>query len=977
MPGYEEYRKIQHSEFTQEQKQDLTDSYFARKGLNKTLRAPAPGENEGYTFDYDADQLMEYFENRNKDAEDNAFQTRTDYYFKNVENTSAKMAGFANLAREDNPDLALYSARYRNHRASKRRSGAREASALYNEMNRRMQLYRGDDELGSNLNSYQKYLHKEEIMMLRIKAMQQSAKVKSKSDAHEDYLKGRAKMSCYMILKDQLTHYIEGEQDARIRNKLSSKLSKVEKNIKSAYETVKKYAPKVHDEWRKKNRINDATYGKNAGKYKQESPLFSEDSTKLLTNLEKIQDASGEAEWPTQVVLKDFNGAEINKAEATRNEWNEKYNEAKAQGNEAALLQLNKEALNRFVNMKLPTPKMLRNTYKYVMDNLRDYYELTKKALPYYRAELQKKGYVREYAGNHPEFRQRLDYLEAVDRYVNFALRADYHIHYDAKKSAKPGKIQKGRFHIESDPKYRFYRDKKTGNVKRDNAYGFRQEDAMFKMLEDAFRSMGQAPDNLLNRTLINGDDNLNNIINVNLQGQQDDNYSHLGDWPGDQDQEKIIIDNIENDKENDLIIDTSKKKENRIIEEPKKENKIIEEPEKENKIIEEPEEENKIIEEPEVKNKVNDDVMTLENFPTSTEDAIAKVEEQFSDVKLSKADKKELLDTAKNSYEYALGIKYCIPASVYRKVKDQAKGIDIRGLVSFMRPVKVDKYGYPLNAEEKEKQRLNIEDCNNLCANSMAKRKDFLDRIANEAMKVVFTVDELNDTAFILKNKQRAIHHLNLIHNIINLYNDHAEYYQKDADPKIRRFMFALVSATDYINLSAFKIQQALFSKGLDRSFTGASSSGYGAVIYRKGVVSYEDVIADNKRLAKTAPGTAMEYATNFNSATKKKMDPYDEEEEMVLAIVRKKLGTQKARLSDLGIGGKVLYKGEYGDSPKEIDYGQEVKIIRKYLGIFKKGKTDKKIFDKLDECIDSYRKEPYASTGNQKDLINDLKAK
>ncbi len=67
---------------------EMTSYFDEKKRQNLTAKFDAQG-NPIVSYDYDADQLMEKFEFRNRSEED--FEKRTEYYFKNTAVAAAKV----------------------------------------------------------------------------------------------------------------------------------------------------------------------------------------------------------------------------------------------------------------------------------------------------------------------------------------------------------------------------------------------------------------------------------------------------------------------------------------------------------------------------------------------------------------------------------------------------------------------------------------------------------------------------------------------------------------------------------------------------------------------------------------------------------------------------------------------------------------------------------------------------------------------
>ncbi len=232
MPKYEEYKQAK-SHSNEQQFYDTEENL----GLNTSVNQPV--------YKYDARQFMDHLEDRF--SQDTDFQVRTEYYFKDAQEGMAKATRYESLHQDQDEEVKQFAKTYGNHGARKRKRSAGKAKNHFDEMSAKMMKYSNDDQAIPPLDSYTKYLHKEEIMKLRLKGMISAAEVKSKSKQHEAHLKERAKLSCNMALKDQLTHIIAAEQDRKIKGKLMSKLSTIQKAIDSAYDNLRKNTPISRD----------------------------------------------------------------------------------------------------------------------------------------------------------------------------------------------------------------------------------------------------------------------------------------------------------------------------------------------------------------------------------------------------------------------------------------------------------------------------------------------------------------------------------------------------------------------------------------------------------------------------------------------------------------------------------------------------------------------------------------------------------
>ena len=465
MDGFETYKKAKKMQVQQNdqviQENQAIDEFYIQKSVKDLDLEQGAGATSSI-FDYDANELAEKFEQRNKGgAED--FKLRTEYYFTDTELAQAKADRYRRLASNPRERIKPFSRIYTNRWTNKRQKNASKASEEFIRMKQLMEQLKT---LDGSLNSIDKYFARKTIMESRIKAMSYAAVTKSKSSNHEDYLKNRAKLSCYMILKDQLEHLIEGEDNKLIKDHkmiedLNKELKLLQRDIENTRQKISQYAPSATEEWRNKNNRNDRYYRNRRNEYLEEGPYDAEKAN-LLTDLKDIHSQNGDNDWPIQTVLKDENAKPINKIEFRAAQWNDKYRQTKDladSGNQQAkdkLKELDMQALERFDKMHIPTPNELKkeNLAKYIRKNTKEYFDLFKVGLKYYNSD-DLPAYIKEYKRNHPVFVAKLTYLTYIDNTINDLLRQDYNIQCLVDEEGDEF------FEFERDENYRYKKDAK------------------------------------------------------------------------------------------------------------------------------------------------------------------------------------------------------------------------------------------------------------------------------------------------------------------------------------------------------------------------------------------------------------------------------------------------------------------------------------------------------------------------------------
>ena len=554
MPGYEDYAKAN----THQERQNLRDVQ-----KNKGLGFDNP------EFDYDAEQLKEHLENKFIDN-DAAFAKRTKYYFTDYKTGHAKEERYRKIhAQENNKDAENYYRKYGYRFAFKRKYHAMKADLSFTHMRNAMYDYRDDDKNVTDV--LKRYEHREEIMKYRMEGMEAAAKAKARNAKHGNYLVARGKLSCNMALKDQLEHFLlTPNLSVRQKNKLNSKLASVKAEIKSAAKAVAKNVQKSHEKWRELNNYNTRYYRNKKQEYITGGYANCREKTaELMADLSNFHDQQHGIEWPKKTVLRNMTGnAVISKAEQKNAEWNTKYQNADIDTE----LKMKREAFKRFLDMPVPKFSSLKGKgyQDYIRDNLRNYYELTKRACPYYADLLGKEEFnndpiakeIRDKTNLYNRCQAKIAYIQDMDNYISFRLKNDHKIEFN-----KDG--------------YAFNLDQHQHDLQN-------EENEMYSRLEMSYTNYKSAfPDNVevdntlpaLHHEHIKNVQQKNKPENIELNENLQDGNILLNDEKIDEDQENVA-ENIENNIEKlldkdrkTLIIKENKKKDDKKEENQKEDN--------------------------------------------------------------------------------------------------------------------------------------------------------------------------------------------------------------------------------------------------------------------------------------------------------------------------------------------------------------------------------------------------------------------
>ena len=554
--------------FDEYKKADNKMQFYTRE-MDKTVDADRD------TFDYDAEQLMDHFELRTADKSDNAFAERTKFYFADTTMAKAKYLRYRNMSPNGDKSGVLddYATTYSYHKASKRKKSALAAGNNYREMYNKIKAYKDDDDKG--VDDYQKYIHRKEIMKLRQEAMINAAQVKSRNAKHENYLIARAKLSCNMILKDQLEHFIAKNGDNAVFSEvLGAELRDVNKEIGKAIKEVTKNVKSSQERWKESNDFSDRTL-RNMLRLNNDKYGLTMDDMAVMAPLQDLSEQQRDIKWPKRMVLKDSNGAKISKADIENEKLNTRYDAAVLSNDRMKLDVFEKDALRRFEKFKVPTTASLceDKTRTYILNNFMEYYDIFKRALPYYKQKIQDNAVIGgRNLRDDKKFCAKVTYLEAVDKYISFILMRDHRIDYKARDV-----------------------DNTTGEfVFASNYSGLGDGSSQFEDLISAFQAYNrvmtekdaiveQKPINQLNNEKGNGNDEENNIEAGKkeaevIRGLLISTSSNKNIVDDDEDEKKVEEKKVEEKKAEE------KKAEEKKAEEKKAEEKKVEDKKEEKK---------------------------------------------------------------------------------------------------------------------------------------------------------------------------------------------------------------------------------------------------------------------------------------------------------------------------------------------------------------------------------------------------------
>jgi chemotaxis protein histidine kinase CheA len=371
------------------------------------------------------------------------------------------------------------------------------------------------------------------------------------------------------------------------------------------------------------------------------------------------------------------------------------------------------------------------------------------------------------------------------------------------------------------------------------------------------------------------------------------------------------------------------------------------------------------------------DSRMTEEYFAPTLDEELDRTVKHYNGSGISKAGLQDVIETTKAMYEVSKQKDASLPVDLFRSVAktDVLKDFDNRGLLSLLRPVKLDADGRPATDEDERNLKQNISDVNKLKENTLSARIDVLESMVSRAKSIMFTPKELKDYKFLRNNRARAVRCLQMMFSMLNLFLNNRRYFISQASAETREFMFMLNEGSNYVPYMSFHIQNALFSQGNRIKGMGSSNWHDFRLPYDYGL-DYNQMRQENKKIATQMNSSCMAYGNHFiNYVQEGKFDPYEikPEEEKDEEKFQDRLAEiqdleyfategQHLKMSDLGGQGekvmmKHLFEREKRKDVKEFTHADREKIINRYMGGFKKKEYDPKLMQEIDAALEEYR--------------------
>ncbi len=396
------------------------ENYLERKKQNQEMQYRWDQEEkelpkQKYEVGMDSYDLVDYYENR---MEQTAFAERTKYYFEDAGLLASKSKRYFNIS-EGGANVEEFAAQHKNHSADKRKKSANKAATAFGKAAILADKYNKK----KSKDFYEVYTRREEIMRLRMEGMEQAAETKSTSKNNEIYLKSKAKISCLMILMDQLRNLSKMAKlkgDTKSLQKLQKKGTSIKKELHKVQSDMKENLPTTDEKWKMENGIHeeDAIYELHNERHQVYRESITEEDIKTQMNYKVIrtQALKYKMEFPCGVARLDKKGQPISLADSRKQEWNLRYQAAVENDQKETIDKMKLEALKRVEVYELPD---LYTLSKVDMTRLfrrhpAEYYEMFFSMPQFIDQEMKKDGVVKTEIDRNPVLKEKIALMKEL-----------------------------------------------------------------------------------------------------------------------------------------------------------------------------------------------------------------------------------------------------------------------------------------------------------------------------------------------------------------------------------------------------------------------------------------------------------------------------------------------------------------------------------------------------------------------------------
>ena len=384
-------------------------------------------DDQRFDADYDPAQLEEVFQNR---LQDSTYNERTMYYFKDQGLYAAKARRYWNLGNEEEGGkLDQFGEKYTHHSASKRRKAAKAAGNAFGKAT--LLVKKNHEKEKKAKNDYEIFELREAIIRLRMEGMENAAEVKARNADHEKYLKCKAKVSCLMMLQDQLRNLKKNANrvnDQAVLRKFDKKEEALKRELTTAKRKLSSVAVPADTTWALENDIKGKTETLYGGRLDDRNiePQMTAMQAKTLAILQTINAQNKKNAAPLYTIRLDRQGHPINKAEVQKMAWNEKYEKIMQDNDRNAKNEMLLTVAKRVERYRLPDIKAFQNgsVLEKFQNRPIEYYEMMLKTPDFLNAQMvDKNGVLAQYAAQHPVFSAKLGLLTAMGRHLRDTMK--------------------------------------------------------------------------------------------------------------------------------------------------------------------------------------------------------------------------------------------------------------------------------------------------------------------------------------------------------------------------------------------------------------------------------------------------------------------------------------------------------------------------------------------------------------------------
>lgn len=385
-----------------------------------------------YAMDYTAEDMGEMFEDRMKNT---TYQQRIQYYFEDHNYLLAKAKRYVKMS-ENKEALEKYSATYDNKDAKDRKKAAEKAALKFREAWVKSSQQAENRKNKTNLPKtyYDVYKQREEIMKLRLEGMLAAAEAKARGYGHEEYLKLRAKLSCYTILRDQVVNLYQqakdaSDQAATLRD-FEKKLKSIDKKLKDIKHDISAKMDSKTQQWHYMIDLDDQRIDFKVNARTKKGIEVSDQAARAAVCLNTCIKSMGDYDAPFMVPLVDDQKAPISVTERKKQKWNEEYRKAVEKKDLKKVRIMKLQAIERFEKYQVPAINDMKSKgiTSFFMADPGRFMEFVFYAAPFYTQKLKTDPLYQDYARENPKFVAKVKFMMELHTQFRVELISQYNL---------------------------------------------------------------------------------------------------------------------------------------------------------------------------------------------------------------------------------------------------------------------------------------------------------------------------------------------------------------------------------------------------------------------------------------------------------------------------------------------------------------------------------------------------------------------